>query len=326
MKQNKIKPLTKDKLIISIDRLTRFKRGKYFRVFSEIVTKNLITPKYTKFEIEQMEPDILKTLAQEIINYSLESLGYKCDGDFEINKLILDYEKSVYYLDDYNLSLIDNNIDYKSIVKLIDDNSAKNLLWLKALAENENITKTRKEKGFCFPIEKIVIVEGATEEILLPEFAKFCDYDFDKNGIYVIPAGGKNQVVKLYYELLEVLRLPIFILLDKDAQENLEEIKIKLRKKDKVHILNCGEFEDLLPNNLINKAIESEFSNISIIEKNTFLNTTEPHTKILEDFFKTHGLHDFKKAEFARIIKKYLKDNSYATPEIRMIIEELKNI
>ena len=69
-----------------------------------------------------------------------------------------------------------------------------------------------------FPIEKVILVEGLTEETLLPAFARFLGYDFYKNGVQVIPAGGKNQVVKMYYKLSQELKIPIFLLLDKDAE------------------------------------------------------------------------------------------------------------
>ena len=275
----KIKPLTKEQLIISIDRLTRFKRGKYLRVFCDILTSNLISPKYKKYEIEDMEPEKLRDLAQYVINFSLENLGYVCDGDLSLNKKILDYEN---YME-----------------------------------------KARVEYSLGFPVKEVIIVEGATEEILLPEFAKICGYDFDKEGIYVISAGGKNQVVKMYYKLVEYLKLPIFVLLDKDAKENLEEIIPRLRKIDRIHLLECGEFEDLLTHDLINRTIEYEFSNISIIEKD-LLNSDEPRTKVLEEFFRTRGMHEFKKAEFAGMVKNNIKSTSDVSPEIMRIIEEIK--
>ena len=319
----KVKPLTKDQLIISTDRLTRFKNGKYFRVFSDIITSNLIEPKYKKFELETMKADELRDLAQYIINYSLESLGYSCDGDFSVNKKLYEYENSVYDLDEYTKTLVDNKIDFKSFVNLIGENAVKNLLWLKHLANGDDIEKARYEKSLRFPVKEVIIVEGATEEILLPEFAKICGYDFDKEGIYVLPAGGKNQVVKMYYELVESLRLPIFVLLDKDAKENLEEITPRLRKIDRIHLLECGEFEDLLPKSLIIRTIEYEFSNISIIEKD-MLNSGEPMTKILEEFFRTRGMHEFKKAEFAGMVKNNIKSEKDVSAEIIGIIEEIK--
>ena len=46
----KIKPLLKEQIIISIDRLTRFKcpEEKYLRVFSDIIVSSLIEPKLKK--------------------------------------------------------------------------------------------------------------------------------------------------------------------------------------------------------------------------------------------------------------------------------------
>ena len=320
----KVKPLTKEQLIISIDRLTRFKKGKYFRVFSEIVSNNLISPKFKKTELEQMPSKNLKNIAEKIINYSLENLGYENVDDYSINKKLLKYENSTFILDKNTTELIDNKINYKAFLNLIDETSVKNLQWLKALNQTKEIKELRKEKELLFPIEKVVIVEGATEEILLPEFAKLCKYNFAQNGIYVIPAGGKNQVVKLYYELIEYLRCPIFVLLDKDAKENLEQIKPKLRKTDKIHLLKCGEFEDLIPIDLINRTLEYELSTLSIIDKNIF-QTQEPRTKVLEEIFKTRGMHEFKKAEFAKMIKNNIKDKNDVSAEIQEIIKEIKN-
>ena len=50
----KYKKLTKEQIIISIDRLTRFKntKEKYLRVFKDILTSCLLEPKLKKQEIE----------------------------------------------------------------------------------------------------------------------------------------------------------------------------------------------------------------------------------------------------------------------------------
>ena len=127
----------------------------------------------------------------------------------------------------------------------------------------------------------------------------------------------------MYYNLVEYLKLPIFVLLDKDAKENLAEITPRLRKIDRIHLLECGEFEDLLPSDLVSRTIEEEFSNISIIEKD-LLNSTEPRTKVLEEFFRTRGMHEFKKAEFAGMVKNRISSKSDVSPEIVRIIDEIK--
>lgn len=325
MNNVKVKPLTKEQLTISIDRLTRFKNPevKYLRVFGELITNNLIQPKYKKSDIEKMDSEEVKKLAEFIINYSLENFGLPKDEDYIINQRLYDYEKSVYIINENIEKFLKNKINYKAFVTLIDENSPKNLKWLKALGSPMDIKQERFKNSLRFPVEKVVIAEGATEETLLPEFAKRCGYDFDKEGIYVLSAGGKNQVVKLYYRLVDSLKLPIFVLLDKDAKENLEEIKPKLRPIDKIHLLACGEFEDLLPLELVQRTLDYQLNNISMMEKE-MLNAPEPRVKILEEVFKTRGMHEFKKVEFAQMVKKNIKTNADISDEICEIINEIK--
>lgn len=327
MQNSKIKPLTKSQILISIDRLTRFKNTetKYLRVFRDILTQNLIEPKFKKSDLEKMDYTELKNWAEYIFNSSIQNLGLPQDEDYSINQKLFDYERSVFIFGSDVENLLKNKINFKACVQLIDENSPKNLLWLKELNSTllNDIRKIREQKSLRFPIDKVVIAEGATEETLLPEFAKRCDFDFDKEGIYVLSAGGKNQVVKLYYQMVETLRIPIFVLLDKDAKENLEEIKPKLREFDKIHLLDCGEFEDLLPLELVEKTLEDELKNISILEKEK-LNEDIPRVKFLEEVFKNRGMHEFKKVEFAQMVKRNIKSKSDISPEVVEIIEEIQ--
>ncbi len=315
----KIKPLTKEQLIISIDRLTRFKNTetKYIRVFTEIISNNLICPKIKKTELEKLNYNSIKNLAEQIINYSLEKLNLNLEQDFTINQKIFDYENSIFELSENTNILLQNKINYKAFINLLGDNIPQNLVWLKNLDKKENINNS------LYPIKIILLCEGITEEILLPEFAKLYNYDFTKNGIYIISAGGKNQVVKYFYKFVQNLKLPIFVLLDNDAKENLEEIKPKLRDIDKIHLLKCGEFEDLLPNNLVIKTLNYATKNISIAP----IENLESYTRkveFLEDFFKHRGLHEFKKAEFAELVKLNIKSSEDTSEEINEIISELK--
>lgn len=324
MKNSKVKPMTKEQILISIDRLTRFKSTevKYLRVFRDILTNNLITPKFKKSELEQMNYEELKNWAEFVINYSLQEMGENLDEDYLINQKLYDYEKSVFIFGKDVENLLKNKINYKACLSLIEENAPKNLQWLKILSQGNDV-EFRQKKALRFPVEKIVIAEGATEETLLPEFGKHCGFDFDKEGIYVLSAGGKNQVVKLYYSLSEIFRLPIFVLLDKDASENLEEIKPKLRPCDKIHLLKCGEFEDLLPIDLVLRTLEYELKNISMLEKEK-LNEDIPRVQFLEEVFKTRGMHEFKKVEFAQMVKLNIKTDADISPEIRDIIEEIR--
>lgn len=325
MKNSKVKPLTKSQIIISIDRLTRFKNTetKYLRVFKDILTQNLIEPKFKKTDLEKMDYSELRNWAEFVINYSLEMAGLTLENDYLINQRLLNYENSVFENNKNVQELLNNKINYKACLSYIDEKSPKNLLWLKNLEISSDIRKSRFDNSLRFPVEKVVIAEGATEETLLPEFAKRCGYDFDKEGIYVLSAGGKNQVVKLYYQLVESLKLPIFVLLDKDAKENLEEIQPRLRDIDKIHLLDCGEFEDLLPIKLVERTLDYELKNISMLEKEK-LNEDIPRVKFLEEVFKTRGMHEFKKVEFAQMVKKNIKYEEDISPEVVEIIDEIR--
>ncbi len=324
MEKIKIKPLTKEQILISASRLTRFKHTeiKYLRVYKDIITGNLIYPKYKKQELDEFDYDIVRNLAEQIINFSLSELGIDEAGDYLINQRLFDYENSVFKINPQTQKLLKNKINYKGIAKLISDNEVNNLKWLKALGTEKNLTKARETNSLHFPVEKVIICEGITEETLLPAFGDVYGFNFDKNGVHIISAGGKNQVVKTYYELSEYLKLPIFVLLDKDAEENLRAVNYKLRDIDEVYILASGEFEDLLPQGLVERTLGYAFENISLLDIK-LLDSDVPRVKILEEIFKTRGLHEFKKAEFANLVKINIKDKSDLSDEIIRILDKI---
>lgn len=349
----KIKPLTKSQIVISLDRLTRFKstEDKYLRVFKDILISNLIEPKYKKSQLDLMDYEKLTELAQEIFNYSLKMIkdtnchaelvsasfqytklnrsrnkfGMTNSDELIVNQKLLEYEKSVFKFDKNVESLLKNKIDYNSALVLFKNETLpNNLKWLKSLANDGDSVQKRIASGFKFPIEKVVIVEGITEEILLPKFAKICGYDFDKVGIALISAGGKNQVVKLFYKLSDELKLPIFVLLDNDASDSFNEIKSKLRIGDEVHIINNGEFEDILPLNLIKRTLNKNFLDYSEIVLDD-LRLNLPMTQTLTEVFKQRGL-EFKKAEFAALISENILSKKDVSSEIEKIVNILSKV
>ena len=318
------KNLTKEQITISLDRLTRFKnpKDKYLRVFSDIILSNLLEPKFKKSDLAKLGINEIKNYAEEILNYSISEFSSK-KQDYLINEKLKQYETSIYECDTETLKLLDNKINYFGALDLIKDSEAINLKWLCSLSSNTDLITLREENKLKFPIEKVLLVEGLTEETLLPAFSRFMGFDFDEKGIQIISAGGKNQVVKLYYKLSEELRIPIFLLLDKDAEENINQIKPRLREKDRIHLVSCGEFEDLLPNTLIIKTLNKHFSNFSSINENDLDNSVSK-VENLENIFKQKGIHEFKKAEFAKLIEENIDSDSDLSEEIRTIIRELK--
>ncbi len=325
----KYKNLTKEQILISLDRLTRFKytKDKYLRVYTDILTSCLIDPKFKKTDIEKLDFVKLTKLVEGIFNSSVLSFVNSCNNnDYSINTFLQNYENTVFINNSEIQELLNNKFDYKSAISLIPNDCPINLKWLKIISTEQSDFKNLREKySLKYPIEKLILAEGITEEILLPKFAEFLGEDFNKSGIHVIPAGGKNQVVKMYYKLIAEVKLPIFVLLDKDAEENINQIKPKLRKIDKIHLVSCGEFEDLLPTKLIVKTVNKHFENFLTISEQDLIAET-PTAKKLEEIFKTKGLHEFKKAEFSKLVSENINDESDVSEEIRKIIKELKGV
>ncbi len=292
------------------------------RVFKELILSNLIEPKFTKKELDIFDYSSLKSFAQDIINSSIDFNCPYSDVNLQINKAIYDYENELFILSDNTKILLDNEINYAPFLSVIDEDTAPlNLLWLKYILNGKN---ARNKHAFKFPIEKVVIVEGITEEILLPVFAHKLGYDFNKNGIHVISAGGKNQVVKMFYNYAEQLKIPIFVLLDSDAESNYIQICDKMRKFDKIHIIKSGEFEDILPKTLIKKTLNDYLKNLNYVDENDF--EYDRMVENLEEIFKNKGFHEFKKAEFAQLVKTHIEDFSDISEELVSIAREIKEV
>ena len=111
---------------------------------------------------------------------------------------------------------------------------------------------------------------------------------------------------------------------DKDAEENIAQIRPKLRNIDKIHLVSCGEFEDLLPKSLIIKTVNKHLENFNSINDEDF-DENLSNAKNLELIFKTKGVHEFKKAEFSKLVRANITEDSDVSDEVREIIKEISN-
>ena len=297
------------------------------RVFKDILVNNLISPRYKKSDLDSLDYSTLTNVAEYIVNESLKILSENyVESDLYINYMLKTFENAVFFLDKNTEILLNNNINYYEFLKLLnDDDIPLNLKWLKMIANSDNPVSDSYNMGLKYPIKKLVLCEGITEEILLPVFANLLNYNFDKNGVQLISAGGKNQVVKLFYKYADELKIPIFVLLDSDAIENSKEIEPKLRKHDKIYRISSGEFEDILPKTLIEKALKFSIKNISDTPKED-KDYSEGIVHYLEDFYRTRGAHEFKKAEFAHIVKENINGINDVSPEFKDIICTIKSL
>ena len=301
----KIKKIPDEYFITIMDRLSRFQPAniRYERVFDDIISKFSANCNCSSLT------DKLN-LVEEIFNYSL---GYS-EKSLYFNQLFLQIENIYFESNEISYRYLSTRLNYAEIISKISKfaNLPKNLYWLINLLNfSDDVYELRKKKNLLYPIEKIILCEGQTEELLLEPICKILGLDFSKYGIKVISAGGKNQVARKYYKMVEYTKLPFFILLDRDASKIKDLINTKLRAIDDLYLIKSGEFEDIIPKNILLKTI-------NYIHKNDFNcyfddfsdNDTMVHN--LENIYKKYGFGEYKKADFAKDLANYIQNFSKA--------------
>lgn len=317
----KFKKINREYFITILDRLTRFEPAykRYNRVFNDIINKFSPNLKAKDLTIEEKI-----ALVQDIITNSVGE-----NNDFCTNEVLIDLEKKYFEFNQESYRYLSCRINFLSLIEHIDEknNLPKNVLWLKEILKNKtDIFELRKNKSLLYPIEKLILCEGQTEYTLLETIFKLFNIDLNKLGYMPIAAGGKNQVARKYYEMIEYTKLPFFILLDKDAEAIKELIESKLRPQDKLYLIKSGEFEDLIPKNILQNAINAVHSS----DFNCIFDDFDDNLAMvqnLENIYKKYGFGEFKKAKFALDLKQYIAKNctndDFETSEIKKIIDEL---
>ncbi len=328
----KYKFLTFDELVINLDRLTRFKlpEDSYNRVFSSILLKYLISPKYSKKDIEYLDSKLISKCVQIIWNESVKNCCCNMCNNVNLQKLRkFIINKTFKNIDIRTKDLINTNLVISPILTRINFSDATENLkfWIKAnekitdstMITSEKISEMRKEYKLKFPIEKLLIVEGITEEILLPVFAKKMKYDFNENGVFVLGAGGKSKSPSIYVNIKDKIKLPVILLFDSDAIEICKSLNKTLYKKDKMIIIKEGEFEDILSLNLLKRTLNKEYEPATplIIDD---LHTYNKMCENIENFYRTRHLGEFKKSKLSKILAQNIKYKTDITEEIKNII------
>ncbi len=323
----KFKKIPDEYFFTILDRLSRFEPAysRYERVFDDIISKFLLD---TKLKKNLNLDEKIKTV-EEIFAYTIES----SDVDDETIEKLIQLEDIYFIENEISKKYLNTKINYKKILEKIpiSEDLPHNLSFFRYLIKAKNISdlkKDRKEKSLLFPIEKIILCEGQTEYLLLETLFKLFDFDLDKNGILVIQAGGKNQVAKKYYKMQEYCKLPFFILLDKDGVEVEDLILSKLRKMDSLYIINCGEFEDLIPSKILMKIINDAHNNEMPCNFDDFCFGSMVEN--LEEIYRKYGFGEFKKANFALLAKKYIGNfvskDEFSQSEIIKILHALQQL
>ena len=77
-----------------------------------------------------------------------------------------------------------------------------------------------------FFAKKIVLVEGPTEALSLPIYLKAVDLDTQREGVAIIPVGGKGNIAK-WWRVFTAYKIPTYIIFDNDNEDDEKNKKRK---------------------------------------------------------------------------------------------------
>jgi hypothetical protein len=170
------------------------------------------------------------------------------------------------------------------------------------------LNKWRSQLPGEFLPNVILLVEGHTEALLLPHFARGLNVNFDSLAVSLMVAGGANQVVRKYMQLKELISIPIVCVLDADVNTQAAMLKEHLRDNDRLHILESGEIEDVYDAStlveLLNNYLDVIRSGRAAVRPVSIqdIRKTVPRKIILNSIWKERDLGEFDKVGFAKSI------------------------
>ena len=133
--------------------------------------------------------------------------------------------------------------EFNEIVIVTKDNNGTKTKQSTLEAEGRLVEKFRKEldpeRNELFFATKVLIVEGDTEKLTLPEYCKRENIDVDKVGVSIIEVGGKRNLID-FIELALSFDIPVGFIYDtdssdfgKDKKDEEEEYNAALEKYKK---------------------------------------------------------------------------------------------
>ncbi len=271
----------------------------------------------------------------------LKENGFETAISYDLSKLKIFDSNVIIFNYAYPLNINGFLQVIKNQQESFDDNEFINrLLWINEQLNNSDSDELdvdklefiykkskvyRNQKGVLLPVELLLLVEGITEEKLLPIFSKIRGLEFIKKGVKLKAAGGKNQVLKLYNLYKNRLKIPILIILDKDAQSIYDQLNQIKRNSDQTFLIPEGEFEDIIPENLVVRAINEYHKNEISIEPFE-IRCEDSMCVMLHRLWKEKGYGDFNKSEFADIICENINRNETLSSTLINITDTINKI
>lgn len=175
--------------------------------------------------------------------------------------------------------------------------------------------------------KRLLLVEGATEQILLPHFAECIASDWNERAVLVIPAGGANQVVRRYPVLRTQLKLPIDCLLDGDVYSHAQLVANQLKQGDRLYVLESGAIEEAFPRDQIVDLVNAYFdtSGVGLIFTPVTLQELDSATnqESMEKLWRKRNRGSFDKTGFAKVVAESITTAGQIPAEIRNLINDL---
>lgn len=176
----------------------------------------------------------------------------------------------------------------------------------------------------------ILLVEGLTEQYLLPYFALNSGLDLLARGIFIVPAGGVNKIVRKYEFWRDKIKQPIFCLFDSDASLLANNLAKRLAQTDEIHILSEGEVEDLMCLDflvyMINEYLAEDalFDQSKSVQINDF-SPSEKRTTSLDKIWRERELGKFEKVKFAQFVfsRSYVQEKNFLSPGAQDLFEQI---
>jgi len=205
---------------------------------------------------------------------------------------------------------------------------------IERLKEEADLKKILYELGHkpsdIFFADKILLVEGHTEKVVLPILAKKIGIDLSEYGVSILPTRGKDKGkyhLKMWVEITRNAVVPIFMILDKNAKNELMAIKNQnLIEEDHTYLWEKGNIEDYYPSEIFAKAaikvIEKDYS-IKLSDEDKKKIKDQTNIKTIEDILKKSGKrYDGWKVEIGREVAKEMTERDIEE-EIKKVIERI---
>ena len=172
----------------------------------------------------------------------------------------------------------------------------------------------------------LLLVEGQTEAIVLPHFARLSGLSFSQLGVEVIASGGAKQVARRYLTIKDTVRLPIVCVLDGDAEHSAELIEDSLRDCDQLVSLAVVELEDSYSYEQLLYLLEEHLARFgqTLSQCEFALPESGRRKDALNKIYRDRGLGDFDKIGFAHEVVASCKKSTDVPLEMAIVLDAVR--